>query len=523
MSRARWTPARVRTRWRVRALQVLLAAWMLAASASTSFASSTGGPSVTVGSKAFPESWVLGEALAALARSAGADVEHRRNLGGTEIVFAALSAGSIDAYPEYTGTLREVILHAPRDASLDALRVDLAKRGLGVSDSLGFDDTYALATTEATRSRHDLRTISDLARVPGLRAGFTHEFLGRRDGYPGLAEHYGLALREVRGIQHELAFDAIAKGDLDVIDIYTTDAQIERLGLRLLADDRAFFPRYEAVLLYRLDLATRAPAVLRALTSIVAKVDATKMMHANARLVLHHASVEDAAATLLGDALGGSAPSAEASRRSVAKDIAKNTLRHLELVLLSLLAAIVVGVPLGIAATRSRAIAAVALSAASMVQTIPSLALLAFLIPLFGIGATPAVVALFLYGLLPIVRSTYTGLTSIPAPLSEAADAIGLSPRAKLFSVMLPMASPHVMAGIKTSAVINVGTATLAALIGAEGLGNPILQGIALRDSSLILEGAVPAALLALAVQLGFAALDLVVVPRGLRLPSRPA
>jgi osmoprotectant transport system permease protein len=486
-------------------------------------ASSAREASVTIGSKAFPESWVLGEALAALARGAGADVDHKRNLGGTEIVFAALASGGIDAYVEYTGTLREVILHAPRDASLAAMREELARQGLGVSDPLGFDDTYALAVTEATRTRYHVKTISDLARVPQARAGFTHEFLGRRDGYPGLAAHYGLTLADVRGIQHELAFDAIARGDLDVIDIYTTDAQIERLGLRLLEDDRAFFPRYEAVILYRTDLATRAPRALGALMSLVGKIDAAKMMHANARLVLHHASVEEAAATLLGDALGGSAPSAEVSRRSVVKDIAKNTLRHLELVLLSLFAAIVVGLPLGIAATRSRVIAAIALSSASVVQTIPSLALLAFLIPIFGIGATPAVVALFLYGLLPIVRSTYTGLTSIPTPLAEAADAIGLSPRAKLLTVMLPLASPHVMAGIKTSAVISVGTATLAALIGAEGLGNPILQGIALRDTALILEGAVPAAILAMVVQVAFASLDHVVVPRGLRLSQSSA
>jgi osmoprotectant transport system permease protein len=144
------------------------------------------------------------------------------------------------------------------------------------------------------------------------------------------------------------------------------------------------------------------------------------------------------------------------------------------------------------------------------------------LIPVFGIGVLPALVALFVYSLLPIVRNTFTGLTSIPRSLSEAADAIGMSPIAKLSLVSVPMASPAIMAGIKTSAIINVGTATLAALIGAEGLGNPIMQGIALRDTRLILEGAVPAAMLALLVEATFYGLERVVVPKGLRLASRP-
>ncbi len=163
------------------------------------------------------------------------------------------------------------------------------------------------------------------------------------------------------------------------------------------------------------------------------------------------------------------------------------------------------GVPLGILAARSRLLAGLTLASRVCVQTIPSLALLAFLIPVLGIGVKPALVALFLYSLLPIVRNTYVGLTTIPPPLVEAGAALGLSPRARLLRLHLPMASPAIMAGIKTSAVINVGTATLAALIGAGGLGEPILSGIQLRRHDLILEGALPAALLALLVQWGFA------------------
>jgi osmoprotectant transport system permease protein len=472
---------------------------------------------VTVGSKAFPESWVLGEALAGAIRTEGVrDVEHRSNLGGTEIVFQGLLSGSVDVYPEYTGTIDEVILHGPHPLTLAYMRAALARQGLGLSDPIGFNDSYALATTQAVQRRLGIGTISDLVRHPELRLGLTHEFLGRPDGFPGLARRYGLGAARVTGIQHELAYGALASGRIDVTDIYTTDAQIERLGLRVLEDDRAFFPRYDAVWLYRLDLARREPKVLEAMRRLTGVIDARTMIRANARVVLGGQSFQQSADSLRAEVLGDATPERSAAP-GVVGSIVRNTGRHLELVLVSLLAAILIGVPLGIVATHSAWLAAAILSLAGVLQTIPSLALLAVLIPLFGIGRAPALVALFLYSLLPIVRNTYVGLTTIPAPLIEAAAALGLSPRSKLLRVELPMASPAIMAGIKTSAVINVGTATLAALIGAGGLGEPILSGIQLRQNSLILQGAVPAAVLALLVQRAFDVLDRFVVPRGLR------
>jgi ABC-type proline/glycine betaine transport system permease subunit/glycine betaine/choline ABC-type transport system substrate-binding protein len=470
---------------------------------------------VTIGSKAFAESWILGEALAELARPSAA-VDHRRNLGGTEVVWQALTAGSIDIYAEYTGTIAEVILGTPEHASLEELRAALARHGVGMSGPLGFDDGYALAVTKRTAERYGLRSISDLARHPDLHAAFSHEFLGRKDGYPGLAKRYGLALEETRGIQHELSYEALASGQADVTEIYTTDPQIERLGLVLLDDDRAFFTRYEAVLLYRLDLPDRASRAFSAMQRLVGAVDRSRMLHANALLASGQKSPEGAAAWLLRDALGGDAKEGTRTWPRVTS-IAKASARHLELVFASLFFAVVLGVPLGVLARQSRTLATVTLSAAGLLQTIPSLALLAFLIPLFGIGVAPALAALLLYSLLPIVRNTYAGLAGIPPALSEAAEAIGLSRRDRLLHVALPLASPMIMAGIKTSAVINVGTATLAALVGAGGLGDAILEGIALRDTPRILEGAVPAAALALLVQWGFGWADRWVVPRGLR------
>jgi osmoprotectant transport system permease protein len=468
---------------------------------------------VTTGSKAFPESWVLGEALRALAAESGADATHARNLGGTEITLAALRSGSIDIYVEYTGTIDEVLLHAHRqDGKQDGQRRQaLGALGIGMSERLGFDDSYALATLPATSTASNVRTLSDLAHHPELRLGLSHEFIGRKDGLPGLTAHYGFASGNVRGMQHELAYDALRTGSIDVMDVYTTDAQIERMGLTLLTDDKAFFPKYDAVLLYREDLPTRAPRAFASMSRLVGAVDTRAITHANAMMSMDHADATTAAATLLPAAVKASPPP------DASLEIIEDTLRHVQLVFVSLLASIAIGVPLGVIASRSRRVGPLVVGFTGVLQTIPSLALLALLVPLLGIGARPAIAALLLYGLLPIVRNTYTGLTTISPDLTRSADALGLPTWAKLRRISLPLASPMILAGVKTSAVINVGTATIAALVGADGLGNPILQGIALRDTGLLLRGAIPAALLALAFELLFAGLSRVVVPRGLR------
>ena len=472
--------------------------------------------SVTVGSKAFAESWILGDALSRLASRAGDRAEHRRNLGGTEIAYQALASGAVDIYPEYTGTVAEVILKRP-GASLEEMRDALRPRGIGISEPLGFNDGYALAVRDTTAARLHLRTLSDLAARPEARLGLTHEFLGRADGFPGLNRLYGFRSSHVSGLQHELAYEALADGRIDATDIYTTDAQIARLHLVTLEDDRHFFPRYDAVLLYRLDLPRRAPAAWGAMRTLLGRVDEARMIRANGRVSLEHWESVRAADSLLGECLGPAPERTGPGGGGMWASILSNAARHLELVGFALLGAILAGIPLGILATRSKALAGIALGLSGVLQTIPSLALLALLIPLLGIGVAPALAALFLYGLLPIVRNTYVGLTGIPAPLVESAEALGLTGRTRLFRVYLPMASPAILAGIKTSAVINVGTATLAALIGAGGLGEPILSGIQLRDRGLILQGAVPAAVLALAVQWAFDLLEDRLVPRGLR------
>ena len=472
-------------------------------------------PSVTVGSKKFTESVILGEALTLLLADAGFPVTQRSALGGTRILWGALLSGEIDVYPEYTGTLLREILADQRLDDTQALRAALARRGITMSAPLGFENTYAIAVTAETAERLDLETLSDLRAHPELRFGFSNEFLDRGDGWPGLKRRYGLPHARVQGLDHDLAYRGIASGRIDATVAYTTDAEIARYGLHTLADDLGYFDDYQAVLLYRSDLAQRAPEAVRLLQRFEGAVSEPAMAALNGMVKLDGASEREAAAQLLADRLG---LAVEPAPSGLWQRLRERTLEHLGLVSVSLSAAILVAVPLGIVAARRPRLGQALLGLTGVLQTVPSLALFVFLIPLLGIGWPPSVAALFVYSLLPIVRNTHAGLTDIPRPIRESADVVGLTPNARLRLVELPLAARSILAGIKTSAVLNVGTATLAALIGAGGYGQPILTGIRLDDLGLIMEGAVPAALLALAFQALFELGERWVVPRGLRL-----
>ena len=463
---------------------------------------------VQIGSKAFTESVIVAEIAAQLERDAGIAAQHRRELGGSRILWNALLAGEIDAYPDYTGTLAQELL--PGDVA--GLPERLARRGVVMSRSLGFSDSYAVGMKRETAARLGIRRISDLVRHPQLRLGFSNEFMERKDGWPALRAAYGLPQRDARGIDHDLAYRALADGAIAATDLYSTDAEIEAYDLVVLEDDRRFFPEYEAVLLWRKDLAAPAVGALRRLEG---RITARQMIELNARVKLRHDTEARAAADFLAGNLG---VRGEVRSEGRAARILARTAEHVQLVAVSLIAAVVLAVPLGILAARRPRAGQALLATVGLVQTIPSLALLVFMIPLLGIGAKPAIAALFLYSLLPIVRNTAAGLAGIAPEIRDSAEALGLPRGARLRLVELPMASPSILAGIQTAAVINVGTATLGALIGAGGYGQPILTGIRLADLGLILEGAVPAALLALAAQGLFELLGLVIVPRGLRL-----
>jgi osmoprotectant transport system permease protein len=485
-----------------------------------------------VGSKRFTESYILGEILTQTAARTG-PAEHRQGLGNTAIVLSALRSGDIDVYPEYLGTIDQEILKNPQPTSVDRMREGLRAMGLGIAVPLGFSNGYALAM----RADAGIGSLSQLAGRPDVKIGLSHEFLGRADGWPGLAARYRLP-QQPRGLDHGIAYEALAQQQVDAIDIYTTDAKIRQYGLRVLDDGLHYFPRYDAVLLYRLDLPRRLPRAWGAISALEGKIGVQDMIAMNAAaeldgqgfaaiarawLACHPPAGADGGARTstgarcpgIGAAPASSGQAATAAPRAPARDgLLTKTFgngfwllarQHVLLVLAAVLLGCVAGVPLGVMAALAPRLRQPVLALAGMLQTVPSLALLAILIPLLGrIGTVPALVALCAYALLPIVRNTCTGLLQVPAGLRTAALALGLRrPQALLF-VELPLAAPVILAGVKTAAVMSVGTATIAAFIGAGGFGERITTGLALNDNDMLLAGAMPAALLALLTQAGF-------------------
>ncbi|MDM0105944.1 glycine betaine ABC transporter substrate-binding protein [Variovorax sp. J22R24] len=474
-----------------------------------------------IGSKRFTESYILAEVMAQTASPQTATPPViRQGLGNTAIVYEALRSGGIDLYAEYTGTIALEILKGSQSMTREAMNAALAPLGLGVAVPLGFNDGYALAMRAADADRLGVSNLSDLASHPELKLGLSNEFIGRADGWQGLAARYRFR-QSPTGLDHGLAYDAIAAKQIDVIDIYTTDAKIDHLGLRVLQDDRAYFPRYDAVVLYRLDVPTRWPKAWAALQKLEGRIDERAMIAMNARAELQGVAFDVIARDFLaqkgqpGVQAGSAGSSDSASRGFVAKllgpDLGRLARQHLMLVAVSVGLAILVAVPLGILVFPHLRMRALVLGLTGLLQTIPSLAMLAVLISLIGaIGTLPALVALTLYSLLPIMRNTVTGLAEVPAGLRQAGTALGMTGAQSLRVVTLPLALPTLLAGVRTATTIAIGTATIAAFIGAGGFGERIVTGLALNDRELLVAGAVPAAVLALMSEALFETIEFV-------------
>ena len=463
---------------------------------------------IVVSSKNFNESYILAEIMAQLLEAKGFEVERQTGLGGTTICYEALKTGEIDVYAEYTGTLSQVILKTGAlTPTLDELNAGLAADGLSVLPSLGFNNTYAITLKATLAESRGLTKVSDLAGQD-LSLAVSHEFLNREDGWPGLAVRYGLD-QQPTGIEHGLAYQAIDEGKIDITDAYSTDGDLERYGLTTLIDDRGYFPQYFAVPFIRNDLPVDAVAELRRLADAL---DDASMRALNAQVVVDG---DDFATVAHGFLLNSGLIGQEVviHTRETWELIFSDTIVHLKLTGIAVLISCVVGIPLGVVVFRTPVASKAVLYVAGLMQTIPSLALLALMIPLFGLGEVPAVIALTLYALMPILRNTITALITIDPELKRVSLAIGLSPTQQLRYALLPMALPNILAGIKTAAVIAIGTATLAAFVGAGGLGEPIVTGLSLNDMSLILRGAIPAAVLAIIVEFGFDRLERALVP----------
>ena len=509
---------------------------------------------IVVASKPFGESYLLAEMFAQLLEAEGVKVERRPGLGATEVAFRAIRASAIDVYPEYTGTGLVAVLKDSADA---AMRSNPARAFARVAERfetlygvrwlppLGFQNGYAIAVRHATADSLKLRTLSDLARGgAALRAGFTNDFIGRPDGYKGLAAEYGLKLGEVHPLAPAVKYQALATGAVDVIDGYSTDGLLAKFDLVTLEDDRAFFPPYEAAALVSPYVVGQRPAVIAALAKLSGRMSVVDVREWNRRIEVDGEAIgavardglismglvrdkltagsrTDAAGRIANDGRAEGAGQASSgffaffwARRMETLRLAR---QHAFLVLMALGAAIVVAVPLGVLLTRTPAVADVAMQLLGVLQTIPSIALLAFMIPLLGIGTVPALVALWIYALFPIVRATYSGVSAADHDAVAASEALGTTAWQRLWWVQFPLATPLVLSGIRVAAVITVGAATLAAFIGAGGLGEPIVTGLGLADSRLVLSGAIPAALLAVVVDYGLAFVERLSRPAHMR------
>jgi osmoprotectant transport system permease protein len=468
---------------------------------------------IVVGGKIFTESYVLGEIAAqAIEASSTVLVDRKLGMGSTGILFEALKSGAIDVYPDYTGTLAEAILKRPELKSEQEIARALEPLDLVISAPLGFNNTYALAVPASFAAQHHLRTIGDLRQVQStVRAAFSYEFMDRKDGYAGVAARYQLNFdpQQVKRMEHSLSFQAIADNAVDVIDVYSTDAKIKKFDLRLLEDDRGYFPVYQAVWVARKSFVAEHAPEWQTLKKLEGSINERTMIDMNAAADLDKVPFPKIASQFL----GAEAPHAE----SPLQKIEQRTREHLWLVGVALLFSLIVGVPLGLLAVRFHVGGQAILIVSALIQTVPSLALLCFLIPVFGVGTQPALAALCLYSLLPVVLNTFTGVRGVDPVHLENARAFGLNKRQVLFRIVLPLASPTMLAGVKTATIVSIGTATLAALVGAGGYGAPIISGLSLNDVPTILTGAIPAALMALVAHGVFELLGLVLIPVGLR------
>ncbi len=477
------------------------------------FCSSISAQTIRVGSKHFNESYILAEIISQLLEANGFKIERKFNLGGTLVCFESLKNNQIDVYPEYTGTISEAILKLPEKTGMYELNEKLInEHGLEISGSFGFNNTYAFAVKKKTAEKYNLVNISDLKQHPYLKAAMSYEFIKRKDGWENLAQLYHINIKPV-GIDHGLAYQSLDEGKIELTDVYSTDGEISKYDLVILNDDKNYFPQYMGVPFMRQAIEPKAKELIRSLANTI---NDSLMRAMNSRVLYENKSFGEVANEFL-KTNNLISSGVEYKRTSAADEILHKTLRHLQITFISLLLAILIAFPLGVLLSAIPAISKPVLYIAGLLQTIPSIALLAIMIPLFGIGIVPAVAALFLYALLPILRNTVTGIYSVDPVIKKVASGMGLTAWQKLKFVEIPMAMPAIFAGVKTAAVINIGTATLAAFIGAGGLGEFIVTGLALNDTSLILKGAIPAACLAILVEFLFEILERLLIPKHLK------
>ena len=261
-------------------------------------------PLITAGSKTFTESVILGEIAVQLADLAGYPTLYQNELGGTRILFNSLVKGEIDVYPEYTGTIKEEIFRDRNIRSDKQMKALLKEKGIGITPPLGFNNTYAIGMLPERAEELNIKNISDLRRYPVLKFGFSNEFLDRGDGWPNLKRYYSLPHSDVTGMDHDLAYRALEAGQIDVIDVYNTDAEIAYYGLKIIEDNRDYFPEYNAVYLYRRELNREAPDYIELLCSVSGRINEARMRKMNAQAKIEKIGESFIAAEFLEEEFG---------------------------------------------------------------------------------------------------------------------------------------------------------------------------------------------------------------------------
>ena len=489
---------------------------------------------VTIGSKIFTENILLAEMLAVLLEeNYNFKVIRKFNLGGTKLVFDALRNKEIDIYPEYTGTGYTMILKMsgetqPKKTYRIVKKEFLDQFNLMWSLPLGFENTYALAVRDSDPRFKNIHSISQLkGKTNFLNIAAGHEFMERKDGFSNFIKKYQLHFQEdkIWTMNQGLMYSALKNKKMDMVMAYSTDGRIQAFDLKTLKDDKRFFPAYGAAYLTRREFLDQNPKIKKAFKELEGSIAEKEMIFLNNQV--DQLKYDGAQAVknflikknLLEEDIQNLKQEGWLDYYLSKKEyFFKIFYEHLLLIFVSLFFALLLAVPIGLWASYNIRVEKFVFLIVNTLQTVPSLALLAIFIPFLGIGFLPAVVTLFIYSLLPIIRNTFEGVKNIDRVFISAGAGIGLNSWQILRHIQIPLALPMILAGVRTSAVIVVGTATLAAFIGAGGLGDPIFRGIAALNSKLIFLGAVPACLLAILIDRLLAFSETVIIPKGLKL-----
>ena len=491
-------------------------------------------PPLVIGSKTFTENILLGELLAVLLEEKYQQkVERKLNIGGTKLVFDALNSKQIDVYPDYTGTGYTMILKLSGETRAEKIyqivkQNFLKKFQIHWSPPLGFNNTYTLALQKDDARFKSVNQISELkGKEQNLSLAVGHEFMEREDGYDSFTRMYQLNFpkNKIHTMNPALMYSALKNKKADLIMAYSTNGKIKSYNLKTLEDDKNFFPPYHAAYLTRLGVLKQFPSLKKAFQELKGNINEKEMTNLNYQMeqrkdkpallaknflikknILNKKIVQFKKQNLIGYYF---------SKRDY---FFKIFIEHLVLTFSALFLSLFLSIPIGILSARKKSLEKIVFPIVNTFQTIPGLALLGLLIPFLGIGYAPAILTLFIYSLLPLIRNTYEGIKGVDRDCIEVSIGMGLTPWQVLKKVEIPMALPVIIAGVRTSTVIVVGTATLAALVGAGGLGDPIFRGIATVNSKLIFLGAVPAALLAIVLDKALSLTEKILVSKGLRL-----